>query len=66
VVIILTKDNRIAEREGIGLDVILQNMRNKNGAVIHNSFLECLEEDKMERILRQDVDMDRFNYMIKA
>lgn len=66
VIDILTKDNRIAEREGIGLDVMLQDMRNKNGTVIHNSFLESLEEDKLERILRQDVDMDHFNYMIKA
>ena len=62
--VILTKDNRIAEREGIGLDIVLENMRRKNGTVIHNSFLESLEEDKMERILRQDVEMDRFNYMI--
>ena len=52
---ILTKDNRIAERDGTGLDIILQNMRNKNGVVIHNSFLECLEEDKMERMLRHQV-----------
>ena len=60
----MTNDNRINTSVNMGLIEILEDKQRENGVVIHNSFLESLEEDKIERILRRDIDKDCFNYMI--
>lgn len=60
---ILTYDNRIAETDGIDLEIILGQLKEKEGKVIHNSFLEDLEKDILEDILYHPVRTECLNYL---
>lgn len=52
---------RVGEEKS--LDVLLDREKQKKGTVIHNSFLEKIDEDGVDVILQQPSEVIRFNYM---